>query len=147
MCAETKKKKKMAQMKEQIKVPEKNITKWWRGNQPIRCRVQNTGNQDAYTIGWVWSQNRGKSEGYEKWNKGKCTGNQQWQEGNQDSNQQFGAEGRINSQPEQNKETRIQKYEERLRNLQDNFKHSNVQIIGVPEGEEEEQERKIYLTT
>ena len=28
---------------------------------------------------------------------------------------------------------------ERLRNLWDNFKHSNIQIIGVPEGEEEEQ--------
>ena len=46
----------------------------------------------------------------------------------------------INSQPEQNEETRIQKNEERLRNLQDIFKHSNIQIIGVPEGEEEEQE-------
>ena len=30
--------------------------------------------------------------------------------------------------------------EERLRNPQDNFKHSNIWIIGVPEGEEEEQE-------
>ena len=29
---------------------------------------------------------------------------------------------------------------ERLRNLQDNFKHSNIWIIGVPEREEEEQE-------
>ena len=28
---------------------------------------------------------------------------------------------------------------ERLRNLWDNFKHSNIQIIGAPEGEEEEQ--------
>ena len=46
----------------------------------------------------------------------------------------------INIQPEQNEETRIQKNEESLRNLQDNFKHSNIQIIGVPEGEEEEQE-------
>ena len=46
----------------------------------------------------------------------------------------------ISIQPEQNEETRIQKNEERLRNLQDNFKHSNIQIIGVPEGEEEEQE-------
>ena len=46
----------------------------------------------------------------------------------------------INIQPEQNEETRIQKNEERLRNLQDNIKHSNIQIIGVPEGEEEEQE-------
>ena len=32
------------------------------------------------------------------------------------------------------------KNEERLRNLWDNFKCSNIQIIGVPEGEEEEQE-------
>ena len=45
----------------------------------------------------------------------------------------------INIQPEQNKETPIQK-NERLRNLQDNFKRSNIQIIGVPEGEEEDQE-------
>ena len=30
--------------------------------------------------------------------------------------------------------------EERLRNLQDNFKCSNIQIKGVPKGEEEEQE-------
>ena len=41
-----------------------------------------------------------------------------------------------NVQPEENEETRIQKNEERLRNLQDIFKHSNIQIIGVPEGEE-----------
>ena len=39
----------------------------------------------------------------------------------------------INIQPEQNEEKRIQKIEERLRNLWDNFKHSNIQIIGVPE--------------
>ena len=43
----------------------------------------------------------------------------------------------INIQAECNEETRIQKTEERLRNLHDNFKHSNVQIIGVPEEEEE----------
>ena len=46
----------------------------------------------------------------------------------------------ISIQPEQNEETRIQKNEERLRNLQDNFNHSNIRIIRVPEGEEEEQE-------
>ena len=46
----------------------------------------------------------------------------------------------INIRPEQNEETRIQKIEESLRNLQDNFKCSNIQIIGVPEGKEEEQE-------
>ena len=47
--------------------------------------------------------------------------------------------GKINIQPEQNEETRIQKSEERLRNLWDNLNHSNIRIIGVPEGEEEEQ--------
>ena len=51
----------------------------------------------------------------------------------------------IHIQPEQNEETRIQNNEERLRNLQDNFKCSNIWIIGVPEGEEKEQELKTYL--
>ena len=46
----------------------------------------------------------------------------------------------INIQPEQNEKTRIRKNEERLRNLWDNFKCSNIRIIGVPEGEEKEQE-------
>ena len=46
----------------------------------------------------------------------------------------------INIQLEQNEETRIQKNEEKLRNLQDNSKLSNIRIIGVPEGEKEEQE-------
>ena len=36
------------------------------------------------------------------------------------------------------KKQEFKKNEERLRNLRDNFKHSNIQIIGVPEGEEEE---------
>ena len=43
----------------------------------------------------------------------------------------------INIQPEQNEETRIQKNEEGLRNLWNNLKHSNIWIIGVPEGEEQ----------
>ena len=48
----------------------------------------------------------------------------------------------INIQSEQNEETRIQKNEERFRNLQDIFKRSNSRIIGVPEGEEQEKEVK-----
>ena len=47
-------------------------------------------------------------------------------------------EGR-NIQPEKNEESRIQKNEERLRNIQDIFKCSNIRIIGVPEGDKEEQ--------
>ena len=45
-----------------------------------------------------------------------------------------------NIQPEHNEETRIQRKEEMLRNLWDIFKCSNIQIIGVPEGEEEEKD-------
>ena len=46
----------------------------------------------------------------------------------------------INIQPEQNEGTRILKNEEQLTNLWDNIKHSNIRIIGVPAGEEQEQE-------
>ena len=46
--------------------------------------------------------------------------------------------GKINIQPKQNEETRIQKSEETY--LWDNLKRSNIQIIGMPEGEEQEQE-------
>ena len=49
-------------------------------------------------------------------------------------------EEEINIQLEHNEETRIQKNEERLRNLGDNFKHSNISIIKMPEGEEGKQE-------
>ena len=49
-------------------------------------------------------------------------------------------EEEINIQLDQNEETRIQKNEERLRNLWDNLKHSNIWIIAVPEGEEQQQE-------
>ena len=38
------------------------------------------------------------------------------------------------------KKQEFKKNEERLRNLQDNFKHSNIWILGVPEGEDEKQE-------
>ena len=37
-------------------------------------------------------------------------------------------------------EFKKKKKKERLRNLWDNFKLSNIQIIGLPEGEEKEQE-------
>ena len=50
----------------------------------------------------------------------------------------------INLQPEQNEETRIQKNEERLRNLQDIFKCSNIQIIGVPEEEEDQDTENLF---
>ena len=51
----------------------------------------------------------------------------------------------INIQPEQYEETRIQKNEERLLNLWNNLKRSNIWIIEVPEGEEQQTERKWKL--
>ena len=48
---------------------------------------------------------------------------------------------KVNIQPEQNEETRIQKKKgERLRNLWESLKCSNIRIIEVPEGEEQQQE-------
>ena len=46
----------------------------------------------------------------------------------------------INLQAEENDKQEFKKSEERLRNLWDYFKCSNIQVIGVPDGEEEEQE-------
>ena len=51
----------------------------------------------------------------------------------------------INIQLEQNEETRIQKNEEKLRNLWDNFKVCNMQTIGVPEGQDQEEEIESLL--
>ena len=68
------KKKKMAQMTEHFKAPE--IIQLSSEQIANQCTIQNTGNQEAYRIGWIWSQIRWKNEGYAKRNKGKCTGNQ-----------------------------------------------------------------------
>ena len=51
----------------------------------------------------------------------------------------------INIQLEQNEETRIQKNEERLRNLWDNLRHSNIQIIVVPQEKNNSKKLKTYL--
>ena len=57
------------------------------------------------------------------------------------------AEGRISdledrmvecTAAEQNKEKRMKRNEDSLRDLWDNIKHNNICIIGVPEGEERE---------
>ena len=46
---------------------------------------------------------------------------------------------------EQKREKRLKTNEESLRELWDNIKHTNIHIIGVPEGEEREKEtEKIF---
>ena len=49
-----------------------------------------------------------------------------------------------NIQPENNEETRIRKNEERRRNLQDISKCSNIQLIRVPEEEEEQKIENLF---
>ena len=53
----------------------------------------------------------------------------------------------INIQPEQNEETRIQKNEERLRNLRDNFKCSNIRTIGCQKEKGKGKKLKTYSKT
>ena len=89
----------------------------------MRCKVQNTGNQDAHRNAWVWLQNRGKSEDYAKWNKEKYTGKDTEGKETRTQNNNLEQKEEINIQPEQNEETRIQENEERMRNL---WRTSNV---------------------
>ena len=46
---------------------------------------------------------------------------------------------------EQTKEKRMKRNEDSLRDLWDNIKPNNIHIIGVPEGEEREKDRRKYL--
>ena len=42
------------------------------------------------------------------------------------------------------KKQKFKKNEERLRNLRDNIKHSNIQIIRVPEGKQEQEIENLF---
>ena len=44
-----------------------------------------------------------------------------------------------NNQKQEEKENRLRKNEEVIREMQENMKRNNIRIIGIPEGEEEEQ--------
>ena len=45
---------------------------------------------------------------------------------------------------EQNKEKRIKRIEDSFRDLWDNIKHTNIQIIGIPEEEKEKGSEEIF---
>ena len=124
----------MAQMKEQIKAPEKELSDEEIANLSD-AEFKNTGTHRH----WVQTQNKGRTEGYAKWNKGKYTGNQKWRDETGIQTKDLKQNEEINIKLEQNEETGIYK-NEKLRKLWDNFKCSNIWIIGVPEGGEEEQE-------
>ena len=45
---------------------------------------------------------------------------------------------------EQNKEKRIKRIEDSFRDLWDNIKHTNIQLIGIPEEEKEKGSEEIF---
>ena len=55
--------------------------------------------------------------------------------------------GLIWQSTQQNKEKRMKRNEDSLRELWDNIKRNNIRIIGVPEGEEGEKDSRNYLKT
>ena len=74
----------MAQIKEQLKTPEKELSDE---------EIDNLSDAEFKTLvirmltemTEYGHKNRGRIAGYEKWNKENYTGNQQWREGSQDS--------------------------------------------------------------
>ena len=84
------------------------------------------------------------NERYPEWNKAKYSGNQQWWEGNKDSKQQFGTKGK-NKYPTITawRNTNSKKWRESYKRW-DNLKRSNIQIIGVPEGEQQQEIENLF---
>ena len=134
----------MAQMKEQIKSLEKELSDEEIANLSdaqfktlvikMLTELIELGCKIKEQMRAIWSEIKEIIPGANS--KGKETGNQI---NNLEQKEE------INIQLQQNEETRIQKNKERLRNLQDNFKYSNIWIIGVPEGEKEEQKNESHL--
>ena len=128
----------MAQMKEQIKTPEKELSNKEIDNRPdaefktlvIRMLTEliELGHKMKEEMKATQSEKKENIQGTNS--EGKETGTQ---------SNNLEQKEEINIQLEQNEEIRIQKNEERLRNLWENFQYSNIWIIGVP-AEEEEQE-------
>ena len=115
----------------------KNTTKRGRDSQPISCTIQNTGNKVTELVEFGRKLDE-KMKAMLRETKENVQGtNTDAKETGTQINGVDQKEER-NIQPEKNEETRIQKNEEKLRNLQDILKCSNIRIIGVPEGEEEE---------
>ena len=117
----------MAQMKEQIKAPEKIQ----RRNEEIANLLDaqfKTGDRDAHRNDWIWSPNRAKSEGYAKWNKSIQGTNSDRKETGTQINGLDQKEKR-NIQLEQNEAARIQKNEEKANPTDAEFKTLVIRML------------------
>ena len=91
---------------------------------------------------WVWPQNNEEVKAIRS-NKEKYQGtNSEEKEAGFQINDLEQKE--VNIQLEQKEEIRILKNEERLSNLWDNFKHTNIWILGVPEEEEKQEIESLF---
>ena len=133
----------MAQVKEQIKATKSRTV--MKRYQPITWRIQNTGNQMfTETVEYGHKiEEKVKAVQSEIKENVQGTNNDGKETGTQISDLELKEE--INIQLEQNEETRIQKNEERLRNLWENFKCYNIQIIVVPQEKNNSKKLKTYL--
>ena len=118
----------------------KNRSKQQRDSQPIRCRVQTLVPRMLIEMVEYGRKIEEKMKARKSEIKKNIQGANSEEKETRTHTNNLEQKEEINIQPEQNEKTRIQKNEKRLSNLWDNFKCSNISIIGVPEGEEEEQE-------
>ena len=129
----------MAQMKEQIKALKRERSNEEIANLSDRCTVQNTGNQDAHRMIEYGCKIKEDVKAIQNEIKENVQGTNSDSKATGLQINDLEQKEEIHIQPGQNEETRIQQ-NERRRKLQDNFKCSNIRMIGVREGEEEEQE-------
>ena len=131
----------LAQMKEQIKTLERKLNKREISNPsdaefktPV-IRMFKELSEDLSSIKKIQSETEATLIEI----KNNLWGNSRLNEANNQINDMEHKEAKTN-QSEQEEEKRIQKNEVSVSSVVDNFKHSNICIIGVPEGEEKDQE-------
>ena len=131
----------MAQMKEQIKTPEKELIKMEISNlsdaefKPLVIKMFKELSEDLSSI--KKTQSDTKDTLIEIKNNLQGNNSRMDEAENQINNIEL-KEGKNNHSEEQ--ETKIQNNEDSISSFWDNFKKSNIRITGVPEGKEKEQE-------
>ena len=131
----------MAQMKEQIKTPEKDLNEMEISNlsdaefTTLVIRMLKKLSEDLNSIKKIQSETKDTLIEIKNNLQGN---NSRVDEVDNQINDLEHKEAK-NNQSEQ-EEKRTLRNEDRISSLWDNFKHSNIHIIGVPEGEEKEQE-------
>ena len=127
----------MAKMKKHIKTPEKELNKMEMSNlsdaefKPLCIRMLKEVSGDLSSIKKTQSETKDALIEIKKLLQGN---NSRVDEAENQINDMEHKEAE-NNQSEQCKEKRIQKNKNNVRSLWDNFKHTNIRIIGVPERE------------